>query len=329
MRLRRPDIAEIQSRCANGHDLLISAPFYTAEALEWIRPSRDAHVEFWTRLNPHDWASGVCDPPALLAYLKSVGNASLHVHRALHAKIYRVDHNWSWIGSPNLTRAGFTSNVELIAELDTPETDLLDKFVKEQRQALRSLELDDFRDFIETSKDAVELREETRYSEDEDLAAAVDLADEILSPSPGLAPDSLLRPLDAFMRFVEQTPGSVSETVLAHHRNTGGQNRQGHVKQSYFALHLFLSEQESGSAAKALREVDLGGGCPTLPSEFIEPWVSFLDKNARHKDAKRGYSFSTLRNVLPERLGGYVTGGGGASGTFQRVAPLVVRFLAT
>ncbi len=329
MILRRPDIAELKKRCASGDNLLIAAPFYTEEALGWIRPSAGGHVEFWTRLNPHDWAAGVCDPPALLAFLASVDKASLHVHRALHAKIYQVDGAWSWIGSPNLTRAAFTSNVELIAELSHPETELLDEYVRKQRTALRRLDLAEFRDFIEVAQDAVEQREDTDYPENDDLAAAVELADGLLAPSSAIPAPSAPRLLDEFVDFVREMQGRVPKRVLDHHDNTAGQNRQGHVKQSYYALHLFFSEHGSGPAAQALRSIDLDGGCPTLPSAFTEPWVSFLDRNANRKDEATGYSLSTLRNVLPERLGGYVTGGGGASGTFQRVAPLVVRFLAS
>ena len=61
----------------------------------------------------------------------------------------------------------------------------------------------------------------------------------------------------------------------------------------------------------------------------VKSWVPFLDQNANLKDEDQyRYSLSTLRNVLPERLGGYVMGGGGGVGTFVRLAPLVARFLA-
>jgi hypothetical protein len=58
----------------------------------------------------------------------------------------------------------------------------------------------------------------------------------------------------------------------------------------------------------------------------LDAWQQFLDSNARAKDERLGYSFSTLRTILPESLGGYTVGGGGASSTLKRVLPLVARF---
>lgn len=91
MRVRRPDIQELRRRCEQGTAILISAPNYSQEGLNWVRPISGGRVEFWTRFNPRDWAAGVADPPALLRYLEKVGEerVSLRVHRALHAKIFR------------------------------------------------------------------------------------------------------------------------------------------------------------------------------------------------------------------------------------------------
>lgn len=66
MRVRRPDIQELRRRCEQGTAILISAPFYSQEGLNWVRPISGGRVEFWTRFNPRDWAAGVADPPALL-----------------------------------------------------------------------------------------------------------------------------------------------------------------------------------------------------------------------------------------------------------------------
>ena len=242
MRLRHPDIQEFRRNCEQGTRILISAPFYSQEGLTWVRPNPGGHVEFWTRFNPRDWAAGVSDPPALLHYLENVGEdrVSLRVHRALHAKIYQVDTTWSWIGSPNLSRAAFTSNIELVAELDAEETESLGNFVNDLRVSLRDLTVPDLRAYIETCKDTIPLDDSDAWK-NEDFQAAVELADEYLSPISALAPTVSIPPLGDFSDFIDGMHGDVPQTIRDHHHNLSQQNRQGHVKQSYYALVHFLS----------------------------------------------------------------------------------------
>lgn len=327
MRLRLPDIQELTRRCEQGTAILISAPFYSQEALDWVRPNPGGHVEFWTRFNPRDWAAGVSDPPALLHYLEGVGEdrVSLRVHRALHAKIYQVDATWSWIGSPNLSRAAFTSNIELVAELDREETEALGYMVDDLRGRLTGLPVSTLRAYIEACKDTIPLDDSDAWK-NEDFQAAVELADEYLSPASTLEPTAPIPPLSDFIDFIDPMAGKVPQRVRDHHHNLSGHNRQGHVKQSYYALIHFLSDSTGRQHIGELLAISLDD-YPHLSSGFVEAWVRFLDDNANTKDAELGYSFSTLRNVLPERIGGYVTNGGGAIGTFTRMAPLVARFL--
>lgn len=328
MKLRHPDIQVLRHTCAQATRILISAPFYSQEGLTWIRPNRGGHVEFWTRFNPRDWAAGVSDPPALLRYLEEVGEdrVSLRVHRSLHAKIYQVDTNWSWIGSPNLSRAAFTSNIELVAELDAEETESLGNFVTALRGSLRDLTVPDFRAYIETCKDTIPLDHSDAWKND-DFQAAVELADEYLSPPPTLAPVMRMPPLSDFIGFIDGMDGEVPQTIRDHHYNLSRQNRQGHVRQSYYALVRFLSDSTGRQHIDELLVIPLDD-YPHLSSGFVDAWVRFLDDNAKTKDPDSGYSFSTLRNVLPERVGGYVTNGGGGIGTFTRMVPLVARFVS-
>ena len=291
--------------------------------------SEGGHVEFWTRLNPHDWAAGVSDPPALLDYLANVGEerVSLRVHRALHAKIYQVDGAWSWIGSPNLSRSAFTSNIELVAELSAEENDSLGTFVNDLRSSLKQLPLTTLRAFVEVSRDAIQRLEDSDFWENEDFQAAVALADEVLSPEPTLSHKERIPNLQAFIESIQALDGEVPRVVVDHYYNFSNQNRQGHVKQSYYALIQFLSNQPGNEYIETLQTMALDA-YPNLPHDLVEAWVDFLDDNAAHKDDDLGYSFSTLRNILPERMGGYVTAGGGAIGTFTRIVPLVARFLS-
>ena len=306
MKLRLPDSQELTRRCERGTAILISAPFYSREGLTWVRPNPGGHVEFWTRFNPRDWAAGVSDPPALLRFLESVGEdrVSLRVHRALHAKIYQVDATWSWIGSPNLSRAAFTSNIELVAELDGEETESLGNMVDELRGRLRELPIPTLRAYIEACEDAIHRLEGSDTWQNDDFQAAVELADEYLSPASGVDPTTPIPALSDFIHFIGPMVGEVPRTVLDHHQNLSGQNRQGHVKQSYYALVHFLSDsRDGGQCIGELLAMPLDA-YPRLSLRFVQAWVRFLDDNARIKDDDLDYSFSTLRNVLPERVGG-------------------------
>ena len=330
MILRRPDIQELTSRCEQGTAILISAPFYSQEGLNWVRPNPGGHVEFWTRFNPRDWAAGACDPPALLRYLENVGEerVALRVHRALHAKIYQVDATWSWIGSPNLSRAAFTSNIELVAELDAQETESLGNLVNDLRGSLKKLSVSDFRAYIEACKDAIHQLEASDIWENDDFQTAVEMADEYLSPAPPLQRTVPIPPLSDFISFIDPMVDEVPQTILDHHHNRRGQNRQGHVKQSYYALVHFLSDSTGDQYISELLAIPLDEYPRSRFSpSFVEVWVAFLDEHATTHDNETGYSFSTLRNVLPEYMGGYVTNGGGGIGTFARMVPLVARFL--
>lgn len=329
MRLRPPDIQELRRSCEGGTAILISAPYYSREGLNWIRPSPGGEVEFWTRLNARDWATGVSDPPALLRYLEKVGEerVSLRVHRVLHAKIYLVDSTWSWIGSPNLSRAAFTSNIELVAELDAEETESLGSMVDDLRRRLRELTVTDLRAYVEACEDVIRQLEGSGAWDNDDFQAAVDMADELLSPPSALDGKAPVPPLSDFIEFIDPMVGEVPRTILDHYHNLSRQNRQGHVKQSYFALIHFFSDATGSRYLGELLALSLNE-YPRFSSGFVDAWVRFLDDNARTRDGRLGYSFSTLRNVLPERVGGYVTNGGGGIGTFTRMVPLVARFLS-
>lgn len=318
-------------RCEGGTAVLISAPYYSQEGLGWVRPTPGGHVEFWTRFNPRDWAAGVCDPPALLRYLENVGEerVSLRVHRALHAKIYQVDTTWSWIGSPNLSRAAFTSNIELVAELDAEETESLRNMVNDLRGNLTELPVPIFRAYIEACNDAIDQLEDSDVWTNDDFEAAVAMADEYLSAPSTLKHRVPIPPLGDFISFIEPMDDEVPRTILDHHRNLSGQQRQGHVKQSYYALVRFLSDSTGAQYMSELRAIPLDKYPRSkLSASFVDAWVTFVDEHAATQDSDLDYSFSILRNVLPEHMGGYLTNGGGGIGTFTRMVPLVARFLS-
>ena len=279
MKLRRPDIQGLTSRCNQGTTVLISAPYYSEEGLTWVRPNPGGHVEFWTRFNPRDWAAGVSDPPALLRYLDNVGEdrVSLRVHRALHAKIYQVDATWSWIGSPNLSRAAFTSNIELVAELDAEETASLRNMVDQFRGSLRELPVSTFRAYVEACEDAIHQLEDSDTWKNDDFQAAVAMADEYLSPAPTLQPTApIIPPLSDFISFIDPMVDEVPQTILDHHHNLSSQQRQGHVKQSYYALIRFFSDSTGKQYISELLTIPLDEYPRSrLSPRFVEAWVTF------------------------------------------------------
>lgn len=142
MRVSKPYRDSLKERCSGADSLLISAPFYSGNSLDWVRPKEAGSLEFWTRLNPYDWARGVADPESLLVFLEEIGpaKATLRVHRSLHAKIFLVDQQWAWVGSPNLSIAAFHRNIEIICEFEEPsEVEQIVAITEELRPQLAEL----------------------------------------------------------------------------------------------------------------------------------------------------------------------------------------------
>lgn len=199
--------------------------------------------------------------------------------------------------------------------------------VDDLRSSLRELPVSDLRDYIGACEDAIHDLEGSDVWKNDDFQAAVELADEYLSPPSALAGAAPVPPLTDFIRFVDKMDDKVPQTIQDHYHNIRGQNRQGHVKQSYYALTHFFSDAKTDQYVGEALAIPLDD-YPRLSSGFVRAWVRFLDDNARTHNADLDYSFSILRNVLPERVGGYVTNGGGGIGTFTRMVPLVARFLS-
>lgn len=324
-----PDARILRERCATGRQVTVSAPFYTAEALEWITPKSDGTLELWTRLNPYDWAARLNDPEALLNYIQRIGadRVTLLVHRALHAKFYIVDRSWAWVGSANLTLHAFEQNVELLCELEPTEMQSLLQHVEILRSSMTRITPNNLRDLYACMSDVVreyQARGETGIPEDmqEQMLVAVRLCDEILVPSETL-PADLVPSIERFIAFLERRRDipSAKEIIDRYH---GKSSLQGHVRQSYFGCCLFLMHQNYRKHRHAVAALD-DQDVPNIGRDVVRDWQSFLDKYARVE--YDGYSLSILRNILPESLGGYTTTGGGASPTWKRVMVWVARFL--
>lgn len=326
MRIARPDSDAVRGWCGQAQEVLVASPFYGADSLNWVTPRADGTLEFWTRLNPYDWAAGVANPPALLSFAEQLGHErfTLRVHRALHAKFYVADARWAAMGSANLSNKAFEQNIELMVEFLDQEVVELVEVINLLRPALREVSLDDFAAFVEVTRDVIEDYQESGRDVpeaiDEELQAAVDIADDILVPQKPEPPVADLPPYEDFLEFVHQLGGSAADEVYA--RAHGKHNLSGHVKQSYYGTVLFLMG-EGGRYVADLTKLPLDS--QSLPSEIEDRWNDFLDRHAGL--AGEDYDLSILRRILPLTLGGYTTSGGGGSSTFRRVVHLVGRYL--
>ena len=331
MRFREPDEGTLRGRCRRATEILISAPFFSEEALNWICPTQGGCVEFWTRLNPYDWAAGSGNPEALLNFANTVGesNFALRVNPRLHAKIYLVDNNWAWIGSANLSVAAFRQNVELMGEIEEQDDiAALQSIVGNLRSKIHPMSLQKLTDFVEVTKDVVEAAREKGEGTDEDMEAAVSLLDELVGPEPTTQPQivPLVEEFIEYLREHQQEFG-LGQEVLA--RYDGKHNLQGHVKQTYYGTCVFLLEPSNRDLlgfvlSQPVGEHDL---LEIESHNLRERWIDFLDANATFRNEEMGFRFSTLRTILPESCGGYTQGGGGAISTLKRVFPLTARFL--
>lgn len=329
MQVVRPRAEALQARFAEGTEVLVSVPFYTRESLNWISPGDGGSLEFWTRLNPFDWANGVSDPEALLEFLDDLGDDRTHlrVHRALHAKIYVVDDQWAWVGSANLTVSAFNRNVEVACQLEDDEVAPVLDMVDGLRVSMTEIDTEDLRSFIEATRDVVEdHRERGEIEHSEDMQAAVDLADDVLGPATEWEEEVDIPPLDEFIAFLENQPEQAAATVVDRHFNRDDNNLQGHVKQSYFGSMLYILEPGHPDVRERLLELEFEG-IPNYAAEDIRSWQDFLDRHAGLRDEARGFNLSTLRRILTERWGGYTTGGGGGNSSLKRVLPLAARFV--
>ncbi|MBX6362421.1 MAG: hypothetical protein IRZ00_01025 [Gemmatimonadetes bacterium] len=306
--------------------MLVSSPFYSGSSVPWIRPRDDGTLEFWTRLNPFDWANRVPDPNALLKDLEKFGSdrVTLRVARKLHAKIYMADEEWAWIGSPNLSWMGFERNLELVCELDATEVPSLLRVVGQLRGSLTEITVEDLAAFVSTTWDAIKTEHARGEAElSGDMQAAVELADELVAPRPAVRPTNL-PPLSEFIRFLRTRPEPAATELLARHG--GKHNLQGHVKQTYYGALVFLLDPARAALRQRLANAKLVS-VPRIAEDVTDSWSDFLDRNASLRDDDLDFNFSILRRIMPERWGGYTTTGGGGSPTLKRMLPLVARFL--
>ena len=310
---------------------IICTPYYSERGLGLLDPFFDAaqEIEFGTRFSPLDWRAGVADMAALKRRVQPVLDSGrkfdIRVSDDLHAKIYMFSDTSVIIGSANLTWPAMTSNIEVICELTQTDAKDFLPILSDFRNRLIPVSSKVFADYVDAVSDAISKPFEGPVEEDEQMNAAIDLAEETLRKSlvptaPQASPIPLLE-IEHFIHYCREEKSSTSKEIIA--RWEGKHHLQGHVKHCYYGAVRFFCE-----FPKYIDEIAATPGNSLCDFTSIgEQWRDFLRLHAREIDVPRKFYFHTLRIYLPANLGGTCTGGGGGSPTFKRVFPLVARML--
>jgi hypothetical protein len=312
---------------------LICTPYYSERGLQILDSFFDAaeKVEFWTRFSPLDWRAGVADMAALNRRVQSIKNRGkifdMRVSDDLHAKIYAIPDGTVIVGSANLTWPGMTRNIELIFELTEDEADSFSSVLTSMRGRLMPVGSEVFAAYVDLVSNVISKPSDGPAEEDEDMNAAIELAEEELRKSLSeTAPDAIGVPsaeLEEFIDYCRQEDSGVSREVIARHE--GKHSLQGHVKHCFYGSIRFFSEHPEFIDEIAATPSDL---LYDFDSESVRThWRDFLLEHTTEIDKERSFWFRTLRVYLPPTYGGICTGGGGGSGTLKRIFPVVARML--
>jgi hypothetical protein len=341
MRLVKPEPALLRTLFAEAQEGVICTPFYTRRGLSYLDEffNRAEGVRFLTRLNIMDWKNGVADLPILIDILETLENRGVNiellVNDKLHAKLYLADFSKCLAGSANLTEAGFGRNAEIMFLLEGEETEAAKEYYEKIVTEFIPIPLGKAREFVDVVRGVVENVRKIEGEKDleyaADLYTAVEIAEDLISTvisqhveSP---PDiesalSLVPEITEFIKFCRRLKTPDSKLINARHR--GKQNLQGHVKQAYYGVALFLLINPDLRPGLEGRYKE--GGFHLSAAEWSKEWALFLSNNYTLVDPEKKFSLRTLRNILPETAGGLTTTGGGGISTLNRTFPLVAEF---
>jgi hypothetical protein len=247
----------------------------------------------------------------------------LNVSDDLHAKIYSFSNGKVIIGSANLTWPAMTTNIETICELTKADATSFQSFLSKFRSRFTPVSIDVFAAYV----DAISKPSDVPIEEDQEMNAAIDIAEETLRKSLTLvarkAPIVPHLGIENFKDYCCKEKSSVSSVII---ERIGGKDQlQGHVKHCYYGAIRFFSEFPK--FVSEIADTPRDSLYDFTNQDIRTKWRDFLHNHADEIDEKQNFSFHTLRVYIPEKLGGICSGGGGASGTLKRVLPLVARML--
>lgn len=122
-----------------------------SDAIHSLDTSKLTEFQLWFRVTVEDFIFSRTDYSGVVCLLKDIsgraGNCSIKIkhHVRLHAKIYKCD-NKIFLGSSNLTSAGFDSNIEILAEdrLKDPSKGRVIESIENDLSPISISELEDF-----------------------------------------------------------------------------------------------------------------------------------------------------------------------------------------
>ena len=321
----------------------VCTPFYSARGLSYLKGFLRTAEEltFLTRLNLIDWKNRVADPRALckeLSKLKEKGaKTELLVNDDVHAKIYLANKERGFAGSANLTETAFTSGLEILIEFEKPEIRSLLRYTNNIKKRFASMPLETLQNIIDIAGDTVsnyrdrEIDFETEEAADFNIA--VDLVEEHIqkvlikaakTEDLGITViEKKLREIPNLAEYIEfcaqiKTPDA--KEIVRRHK--GKHNLQGHVKQTYHGVALFLMENKD-LINNILKENE---DFVITETPWLNRWKGFLKTNKDFVDPEKRIAFRTLRTITPETAGGTCVGGGGGIGTLNRTFILLASF---
>lgn len=311
----------------------ICTPYYSERGLSLLDTffGSAEEVDFWTRFSPLDWRAGVADMAALKKRVQLLLNRkkkfNLMVSDDLHAKIYRFSDNRVIIGSANLTWPAMTSNIEIVCEFVGEEASKIFEILSIFKKRFIPVEAEVFIAYVDLVSDAISKSFDGPIEEDEEMNAAIELAEEelknILNKTSPVAPRIRHIDIERFINYCKRENTVISNEVIE--RNDGKHNLQGHVKHCYYGSLRFLFEFPQ--FIEEIASTPTGSLYSFKNLTIRTGWRDFLRSHAKEVDRDHDFRFHTLRVYIPENLGGICSGGGGGSGTLKRVLPLVARML--
>jgi hypothetical protein len=233
------------------------------------------------------------------------------------------------IGSANLTRGGFQTNVELIAHLRATEaSQALDTLTIAATPRSVEITCEELRRWVAKYAPVVESAKTTLKNRWSELDENQQEGDELLGVSTKVIVEPTDETLDQFVTWLRAhstLPGA--SYLFDLHKDKIVQRRQGHVKQCFAGVFRFIQEYPSWIQHLQTAVTD-AKGMLNPSSHLLVDWTAHLQRHATATN--RLYSYTTLRKELRPNLGGILKSpGGGASGTLKRMFSVVARFVAT
>ena len=186
------DLSEIVSGAIDS--LHICSPFITSSGIQMVTdalPSMPSNIEIWTKLDSRDWLTGASEPDSLLDFIDNLpGDIDVRMRKSehLHAKFILANKTEAIVGSQNLTRGGYSRNIEIARIIRGTEVGEITHYVSIARSRLTYFSIEELREFVSQCQD--------QAKDKEALLDIIREAAEEISPT-----DQAIAPLSEFVPY--------------------------------------------------------------------------------------------------------------------------------